>query len=69
MGLRPTIGGTMPVLEVHIFNFSEDIYAQRIQVEFCFKVRDEKKFSGLDQLKEQIKKDISYTLNTFDSNL
>ncbi len=69
MGLRPTIGGTMPVLEVHIFNFSEDIYGQRIQVEFCFKVRDEKKFSGLDQLKEQIKKDISYTLNTFDSNL
>ncbi|MEC7197317.1 MAG: riboflavin kinase [Pseudomonadota bacterium] len=40
-----------------------------MQVEFCFKVRDEKKFSGLDQLKEQIKKDISYTLNTFDSNL
>ena len=69
MGLRPTIGGTMPVLEVHIFNFSDDIYGQRIQVEFCFKVRNEKKFSGLDQLKEQIKKDISYTLNTFNSNL
>ena len=69
MGLRPTIGGTMPVLEVHIFNFSEDIYGQRIQVEFCFKVRDEKKFSGLDELKEQIKKDISFTLSTFNSIL
>ena len=69
MGLRPTIGGTMPVLEVHIFNFSEDIYGQRIQVEFCFKVRDEKKFSGLEELKEQIKKDISFTLSTFNSIL
>ena len=59
MGIRPTVGGTMPVLEVHLFNFSQDIYAQRLEVDFRHKIREEKKFKNLDMLKSQIKKDIA----------
>ena len=59
MGTRPTVGGDHPVLEVHILEFSGNIYSKRLTVEFCQKVREEKKFDGLDALKEQIFKDIS----------
>ncbi|MDA9636862.1 bifunctional riboflavin kinase/FAD synthetase [SAR86 cluster bacterium] len=58
MGIRPTVGGTSPVLEIHIFDFNKDIYGQRIEVEFHKKIREEKKFVHLDQLKDQISKDI-----------
>ena len=59
MGVRPTVDGQNPVLEVHIFDFSKSIYGKKINVEFLKKLRDEKKFNGLDELKEQIFKDIS----------
>ena len=67
MGIRPTIGGENPVLEVHIFDFDKNIYGKRIEVEFCNKIREEKKFSGLEELKSQILKDIKLSkklLNT-----
>lgn len=59
MGVRPTVDGQSPVLEVHILGFSGNLYGKKINVEFMKKVRDEKKFNGLDELKEQIFKDIS----------
>ncbi len=59
MGTRPTVGGTMPVLEVHLFDFSQEIYSQRLEVDFRHKIREEKKFKNLDMLKSQISKDIT----------
>ena len=59
VGTRPTVDGQTPVLEVHILEFSQRIYGKKITVEFCKKVRDERKFDGLEALKEQIFKDIS----------
>ena len=59
MGIRPTVDGSKPVLEIHIFNFSESIYGQRLTVEFKNKLREEKKFDNIDLLKEQILQDIS----------
>ena len=59
MGTRPTVDGHNPVLEVHILDYSGSLYGKKITVEFLEKVRDEKKFNGLDELKEQIFKDIS----------
>ena len=59
MGIRPTIGGELPVLEVHLLDFSQSIYGQTLTVEFLKKVRDEKKFENTTALKEQIFKDIS----------
>ena len=59
MGIRPTVGGTKPVLEVHIFDFNEMVYGKRLTVEFKNKLRDEKKFDNIAVLKEQILTDIS----------
>ena len=57
IGTRPTIGGTEPLLEVHIFDFDQDIYGAHLQVEFVAKLRDEVRFDNLDALKEQMFKD------------
>ena len=59
IGIRPTVGGTSPVLEVNIFDFKKEIYGKRIKVEFIKKIRDEKKFDSLDDLKKQIAKDVN----------
>jgi riboflavin kinase/FMN adenylyltransferase len=58
VGMRPTVGGfTKPILEVHLFDFDEDLYGQELAVEFKHKLRTEKKFDSLDLLKQQIYRD------------
>jgi len=57
LGMRPTFDGTAPRLEVHLFNFDDDIYDDRIQVALLEMIRPEKKFDGLDSLKAQIAQD------------
>ena len=59
IGIRPTVGGTSPVLEVNIFDFKKEIYGKRLKVEFVKKIRDEKKFDSLEDLKKQIAKDVN----------
>ena len=53
-GNRPTVGGEDARLEVHIFDFDQDIYGQRLDVRFRSFIRDEKKFESFDALKNQI---------------
>ena len=57
LGIRPTVGGVRPLLEVHLFDFDRDIYGAHIRVRFLLKLRDERRFSGLDALKAQIAAD------------
>ncbi len=57
IGYRPTVDGVSKVMEVHIFNFNEDIYNQEIRIFFVKKIRNEKKFSGVDELKLQLMRD------------
>ena len=61
VGVRPTIDGntSKPILEVHLFDLSHDIYGQTVKVVFRKKIREEKKFSGIDELKWAIKNDIA----------
>ncbi len=59
VGSRPTVDDSLKaILEVHILDFNEDIYGKKIKVIFRKKIRDEQKFDSIDQLKEQIHKDI-----------
>ena len=58
IGMRPTVGALMPILEPHLFDFSGDLYGQRLKVVFKHKIRDEKRFNGLDELKAAIYRDI-----------
>jgi len=59
IGNRPTIQSTDPTLnlEVHVFNFEEDVYGDVVKISFGKKIRDEIKFAGLDQLKAQLEQD------------
>ena len=58
VGVRPTVNeGTLANLEVHLFDFTRDIYGERLEVEFISKLRDEKKFDSLDSLKTAIARD------------
>tara|TARA_R110002096_G_scaffold153285_11_gene317031 strand:+ start:18085 stop:19011 length:927 start_codon:yes stop_codon:yes gene_type:complete len=57
IGVRPTFDDDGRTLEVHIFNFEEEIYGKTIQVRFLKRLRDEKKFNGIDKLKIQLIKD------------
>ena len=45
LGTRPTVGGTVPLLEAHVFDFSGDLYGREIEVEFVAKLRDEQHFA------------------------
>lgn len=54
LGMRPTVDGMKTLLEVHLFDFNEQIYGRRICVQFVSKIRDEKKFASSAALKNQI---------------
>lgn len=54
IGTRPTVNGREPLLEVHLFNWSGDLYGQRLTVEFVARQRDELKFDSLDALVRQM---------------
>ncbi|MDD2721019.1 MAG: bifunctional riboflavin kinase/FAD synthetase [Gallionella sp.] len=59
LGVRPTLKhDAQPVLEVHIFEFGQDIYGKRLRVEFLQKLRDEEKYPNLDALIRQIGLDV-----------
>lgn len=57
VGNRPTVDGSYFVLEVHLFDFDRDIYGCHLDVEFCNKLRDEKKFESFEVLRKQIELD------------
>ena len=66
LGIRPTIVGVPKLLlEVHVLDFSEDLYGQHVRVEFLHKIRDEMKFDSLDALKTQIGKDVAVARRFF----
>jgi riboflavin kinase/FMN adenylyltransferase len=57
IGVRPTIDHGDLTIEVHIFDFDEDIYDEKITIQFVDRLRDEKKFENLEALKAQLAKD------------
>jgi riboflavin kinase/FMN adenylyltransferase len=71
IGVKPTVAGTPePSLEVHIFDFpgqgeDEHLYGKRLTIEFCRKIREEKKFNGLDELKAAIANDMQIAREFF----
>ena len=58
LGYRPTFNGKKLLLEVHLFNFSGNLYDKDLLVEFLKFIRKEKKFRNMEQLKKQIKTDL-----------
>jgi riboflavin kinase/FMN adenylyltransferase len=54
LGFRPTVQGTEPLLEAHVFDFSGPLYGRELEVEFVAKIREEEKFVDLDALVRQM---------------
>ncbi len=57
VGNRPTVDGKEMLIEVHIFEFSKDVYGKNVEVIFCKKLREEKKFDSFEIMRQQIEKD------------
>jgi riboflavin kinase/FMN adenylyltransferase len=65
LGTRPVFEETKLLLEAHLFDFNKDIYGKHISVEFFKRLRDEKKFTSIDELVEQIAIDIQAARDFF----
>lgn len=57
VGTRPTVGGREWLLEVHLFDFSSELYRSRLDVDFVARLRDEERFDGLESLTAQMQHD------------
>jgi riboflavin kinase/FMN adenylyltransferase len=66
IGVKPTFGSTLKkTIEVHLLDFSGDIYGEFIECQLLFKVREEMKFSAIEFLIQQIKEDIHHANEKF----
>jgi riboflavin kinase/FMN adenylyltransferase len=68
VGVRPTVDGTRSLLEVYLFDFDSDIYGRYVHVNFLNKLRDEKRYDSLDDLKAQIVRDVDDAQAYFSMN-
>lgn len=60
VGVRPTVDGLKLTVEAHILDFDDDIYGEDVRLEFVRRIRRERKFGGLDELKAQIAADVAH---------
>lgn len=65
IGMRPTVDGHSRTIEVNILDFDADIYGETLILEFVKRIRDEKKFDGLEALKQQLENDRLATREIF----
>jgi riboflavin kinase/FMN adenylyltransferase len=66
IGYRPTFGeDDEPRLEVHLIGFEGDLYGMKLTVHFEARIRDEMKFSGIEELRSQLNKDRTFAIALF----
>ncbi|PPD47717.1 MAG: bifunctional riboflavin kinase/FMN adenylyltransferase [Methylobacter sp.] len=66
VGTRPTVDGSSKViLETHLFNFDREIYGRYVEVHFKQKIRDEMRFASVDELQNQIQRDVGTAKSWF----
>jgi riboflavin kinase/FMN adenylyltransferase len=58
VGNRPTVNGTHTLLEVHLFDFDQEIYGRYVSIDFLHRLRDEQRFTSFDELKTRIHQDM-----------
>jgi len=59
LGTQPTFGGRVRLLEVHLLDLDEDLYGQRMRVEFCRRLRAQKRYDSAEELIEQMGRDVA----------
>ncbi len=58
IGTNPTVGGKQLSIESHLLDFNGDLYGKPITVRFCFRIRDEHRFSDVEALRQQLLQDV-----------
>ncbi len=66
IGIRPTFEGTLPTLEVHLFDFDRDLYGKEISVTFISRLRNEQKFANVEELRARLAEDRKLALMELD---
>lgn len=69
IGNRPTVNGAKQTIEVHFFNFNDNLYDKSIKVELLYFIRNEEKFESIESLKNQIIQDKITSLNYIENNM
>ena len=57
VGVRPTVDGATRLVEAHLFDVTPDLYGRRLRLEFHDRIRPERRFASLDELRAQIAED------------
>ena len=63
VGIRPSVGGKELLLETHVIGFSGDLYGKTLRICLVEKLRDEKRFASIGDLKEQLLRDYNLCCN------
>ncbi len=63
IGIRPSVGGKDVLLETHVIGFSGDLYGRRLRITLIERIRDEKRFASISELKEQLQRDYDLIRN------
>ena len=63
VGVRPSVGGKELLIETHVIGYRGDLYWRRLCVRLVEKIRDEKRFGSISDLKEQLTRDYNYIRN------
>jgi len=69
VGTRPTVGGSEPLLEVHLLDFSRAIYRNYINVTFLKKLREEMRFDSVEEMSRHMRRDIGQTREYFQARV
>jgi riboflavin kinase/FMN adenylyltransferase len=65
IGFRPTFGENQLIIETHILDFKDNLYGNSMRVEFIDRLRDERRFEGIDALAAQISRDVERAKEVF----
>lgn len=63
IGIRPSVGGKEVLLETHIIGYSGDLYGRTLRVTLLERIRDEKRFASIGELKAQLQRDYDFIRN------
>ncbi len=69
IGNRPTVDGNYQTIEVHFFDFNQDLYGKKLTIELLYFLRNEEKFASIDALIHQLKEDEKTAKNYILNNL
>jgi len=67
VGTRPTFDDSRLTVETHLLEFDGDLYSKEIEVRFLARIRDESRFSGPNELSDQIARDLAATVSYFEN--